>query len=210
MTDTTATARSSTLTDQLVDPGSVGLDADRLRRIDRHFAGYVDDGRLPGWQVAVLRHGELVHHATYGQRVVERDGVAAPNDTAWADDTIVRMFSMSKPITSVAAMMLYEEGAFELRTPVSTFIPEFADTPVYQTGPSTRPVTVPQTEPIRIWHLLTHTSGLTYGFHNSHVTDALYRAAGFDFGVPKGHDLAECCTRWAELPLAFQPGDEWL
>lgn len=207
-----ATITSTTpLSDQLHDPASVGLDAGRLARIDRHFAHYVDDGRLPGWQVAVMRNGHLAHHSTCGNRLIERQGAdVSPGDASWADDTIVRMFSMSKPVTSVAAMMLYEEGAFELRTPISTFIPEFADTPVYRTGPSTKPITVPQTEPIRMWHLLTHTSGLTYGFHNSGVTDALYRAAGFDWGVPTGFDLADCCARWAELPLAFQPGDEWL
>jgi len=210
VTDIATITPNAPLTDQLADPAAVGFDADRLGRIDRHFARYVDDGRLPGWQVAVVRHGQLVHHATYGNRLIERADDAAPGGAAWTDDTIVRMYSMSKPVTSVAAMMLYEEGAFELRTPISEFIPEFADTPVYQIGPSTKPVTVPQTEPIRMWHLFTHTSGLTYGFHNSGVTDALYRAAGFEWGAPKDFDLAACCARWAELPLAFQPGDEWL
>ncbi|MEL6891217.1 MAG: serine hydrolase domain-containing protein [Actinomycetota bacterium] len=189
------------------DPTAVGLDQDRLGRIDRHLARYVDDGRLPGWQMAVLRHGQVAHHSTYGHRDLRDDAAAGG---AWTDDTIVRLYSMTKPITSVAAMMLYEEGAFELKTPIAAFLPAFATTPVYRTGPSHRPVTEPQAEPIRMWHLLTHTSGLTYGFHHSHVTDAIYRAAGFEFGVPKGLDLAECCDRWASMPLAFQPGSEWL
>lgn len=210
MTELTTIEPTVPLSDQLIDPATVGLDADRLQRINRHFMTYVDDGRLPGWQVAVIRKGRLAHHATYGHRAIKGQQASSNGDSAWTEDTIVRLFSMTKPITSVAAMMLYEEGAFELRTPISKFIPEFAETPVYQAGPSTKPVTVPQTEPIRIWHLLTHTSGLTYGFHNSHVTDALHRAAGFNFGVPKDHDLAACCARWAELPLAFQPGSEWL
>jgi len=119
------------------------------------------------------------------------------------------MFSMSKPITSVAAMMLHEEGAFSLKEPISTFIPEFADTPVYRSGSFVSPMLEPQTEPIRIWHLLTHTSGLTYGFHNTHPVDALYRAAGFAWGNPAGMDLADCCRTWAGLPLVFQPGSEW-
>jgi CubicO group peptidase (beta-lactamase class C family) len=72
------------------------------------------------------------------------------------------------------------------------------------------PATEGQTEPMKIWHLLTHTSGLTYGFHNNHVTDALYRKAGFEWGTPKGMDLEACCDAWAGLPLAFQPGAEWL
>ncbi len=184
------------------DPGSAGFDPARLARIDKHFAGYVDDGRLPGWQVAISRGGELVHASTYGRRSIERD-------EPWEPDTVARLFSMTKPITSVAAMMLYEEGAFQLKEPISTFLPEFADTPVYRSGSFVRPAVEPQVEPIRVWHLLTHTSGLTYGFHNTHAVDAIYRQAGFEWGVPEGIDLAECCARWAAMPLVFQPGQEW-
>jgi CubicO group peptidase (beta-lactamase class C family) len=185
-----------------LDPAEAGFDAARLGRIDSHFARYVDDGRLPGWQVAVSRGGKVVHAATYGMRDME-------HEASWTDDTIVRMFSMTKPITSVAAMMLYERGAFELRDPVSRFIPAFAGTPVYRQGSFLKPVVEPQTEPIRMWHLLTHTSGLTYGFHNTHVVDAMYRKAGFEWGVPAEIDLAGCCDTWASLPLVFQPGSEW-
>jgi CubicO group peptidase (beta-lactamase class C family) len=185
-----------------VNPSDAGFSADRLDRIDRHFAEYVDDGRLPGWQIAVSRGGKVVHSSTYGSR----DMAAG---LGFESDTIVRMFSMTKPITSVAAMMLYEEGAFQLKDPISKWLPEFADTPVYRSGSFLKPVTEPQTEPIRVWHLLTHTSGLTYGFHNSHATDAIYRKAGFEWGVPEGADLKESCERWAQFPLAFQPGSEW-
>ncbi len=97
-------------------------------------------------------------------------------------DTIWRIYSMTKPVTSVAAMMLYEEGAFELTDPVSDFIPSFADVRVYSGGSDIKPVLVPAAEPVRIWHLLTHTAGLTYGFHRVHPVDALYRAAGFEWG----------------------------
>ncbi|MEM1333558.1 MAG: serine hydrolase domain-containing protein [Actinomycetota bacterium] len=190
-----------------IDPAEVGLDADRLARIDRHFTRFVDDGRLPGWQIAVVRHDQLAHHSVYGRRDLAEDAV---DGGRWTPDTIVRMYSMTKPITSVAAMMLAEEGAFELKTPVAEFLPEFATTPVYRGGSSQKPMTVPQTEPIRMWHLLTHTSGLTYGFHHSHVTDALYRQAGFEFGVPRDMTLSDCCAAWSQLPLAFQPGTEWL
>ncbi len=185
-----------------IDPAEVGFDAARLNRIDRHFAAYVDDGRLPGWQVVVSRGGRVVHSSTYGRR-----DIAA--NRPFEDDTIVRIFSMTKPITSVAAMMLYEEGAFQLKDPVSDFVPEFADAQVYRSGSSLRPVVEPVTEPMRIWHLLTHTSGLTYGFHSTHVTDAIYRRAGFEWSTPPGADLEECCRLWAQLPLAFQPGAEW-
>ena len=116
---------------------------------------------------------------------------------------------MTKPVTSVAAMMLYEEGAFELTDPVSNFIPSFASARVYTGGSDQRAVTVPLTEPVRIWHLLTHTSGLTYGFHRVHPVDAMYRAAGFEWGAPPGTDLAAACDQYASIPLLFQPGSEW-
>ncbi len=185
-----------------VDAAKVGFDPDRLARIDRHFERYVDDGRLPGWLLAVSRSGQLAHLSTYGHRDVEQ-GLAVEADT------LFRIYSMSKPITSVAAMMLYEEGAFELKDPVSRFIPSFADPQVYVSGPPTNPVTRPATEPMRIWHLLTHTSGLTYGFHYATPVDAMYRHAGFEWGSPKDRSLEEVCDIWAELPLLFEPGTEW-
>ena len=80
---------------------------------------------------------------------------------------------------------------------------------MYRGGPALAPVTEPVTEPLQMWHLLTHMSGLTYGWHHRHVTDALYRKAGFEWGAPPGLTLADCCDRWAELPLLFQPGTEW-
>ena len=185
-----------------VDPAEVGLDPVRLTRIGKHFARYVDDGRLPGWLVTVSRHGRLAHVETYGARDMEA-GLPVETDTLW------RIYSMTKPITSVAAMMLYEEGAFELTDPVGDFIPSFGNVRVYAGGSDLRHVTVPALEPVRIWHLLTHTSGLTYGFLRSHPVDAVYRAAGFEWGTPHGADLAQCCDAWAGFPLLFQPGTEW-
>jgi CubicO group peptidase (beta-lactamase class C family) len=185
-----------------VDPADVGLDPARLTRIDRHFGNYVDDGRLAGWLATVSRHGKLAYVASYGQRDLET-GLPVTTDTIW------RIYSMSKPITSVAAMILYEEGAFQLTDPVSNFIPSFANVKVFTGGSDIRPVTVPAVEPVRIWHLLTHTSGLTYGFHRSHPVDAMYRERGFEWGTPRKTDLAACCDMWAEFPLLFQPGAEW-
>ena len=184
------------------DPAELGLDADRLGRIDRRLARYVDEGQLPGWLVTVSRHGRLAHVSWRGSRDLEA-GLPVEQDTLW------RIYSMTKPITSVAAMMLYEEGAFELNDPVSAFIPSFADVRVYSGGSDLRPATVPATEPMRIWHLLTHTSGLTYGFHRVHPVDAMLRAAGFEWGSPPGTDLARACDIWAGIPLLFQPGAEW-
>ncbi len=187
---------------QEIDPVEVGLDAARLARLDAHFARYVDDGRLPGWLVAVARHGRLAHVATYGHRDVEA-GLPVETDTIW------RIYSMTKPITAVAALILWEEGGFELSDPVRRYVPSFGDVRVWRGGSAVRPETEPLTEEMRIWHLFTHTSGLTYGFMQAHPVDALYRQAGFEWAVPDGLDLAGMCDRLAGLPLLFQPGREW-
>ena len=188
--------------DAEVQPAAVGVDAARLARVEAHFRTYVDDGRLPGWLLVLARHGRIFRVSAYGHRDVE---AARPMEP----DTIFRMYSMTKPITSVAAMMLYEEGGFELKDPVSRYIPSFSGSRVYRSGSAVNPVTEPVVEPLRVWHLLSHTSGLTYGFHHATPVDAMYRAAGFEWGTPPGADLAECCDRWANLPLLFQPGREW-
>ena len=185
-----------------IEAAEVGLDQNRLERIGKHFARFVDTGRLPGWLITVSRHGKLAYVSTYGQRDVEA-GLPVEPDTLW------RIYSMTKPITSVAAMMLYEEGGFQLTDPVSRYIPSFADTRVFTGGSDISYTTEPVTEPMRIWHLLTHTSGLTYGFHRSHPVDAIYRARGFEWGSPRDTDLAGICDLFADMPLLFQPGSEW-
>ncbi|MGH3744119.1 MAG: serine hydrolase domain-containing protein [Mycobacteriales bacterium] len=186
-----------------VDPAEVGLDAARLQRLDRHLGAYVDDGRLAGWSMLVSRRGQVAHLSTYGRRDIEND---LPLDT----DTIFRIYSMTKPVTSVAIMMLVEEGLLDLKTPVASLIPSFGDLRVYQGGPATKFVTLPASQPMRLWHLLTHTSGLTYGFHHMHVTDEIYRDNGFEWGQPKELDLAGSVDAYAAMPLAFEPGAEWL
>ncbi|WP_037813652.1 serine hydrolase domain-containing protein [Amycolatopsis sp. La24] len=184
------------------DPADAGFDGARLQRIDRHFARYVDDGLLPGFLAVVSRHGRIVHVASHGSRDVEA-GVPVETDTIW------RIFSMTKPVTSVAAMTFVEEGLIDLTDPISRWLPEFAEPRVYAKGSALAPVTEPATEPIRLWHLLSHTAGLTYGFHHTHPVDAVYRAGGYEWGTPPGLDLAECTKAWARFPLVFQPGAEW-
>lgn len=185
-----------------IDPADVGFDATRLDRLDAHLQRYVDDRRLPGWLLAVARHGRLAHVSTYGRRDVEAQ---LPVET----DTIWRLYSMTKPITAVAALILWEQGGFELNDPVRRYVPSFERLRVWRSGSAVRPETEPVTEEMRIWHLFTHTSGLTYGFLQAHPVDALYRQAGFEWGVPDGLDLAGVCDRLADLPLVFQPGTEW-
>jgi CubicO group peptidase (beta-lactamase class C family) len=184
------------------EPAALGLDETRLSRIGRHFSSYVDDGRLPGWLLVVARRGRVAHVGAYGWRDRERE-LPVEADTVW------RLASMTKPITSVAAMMLYEEGAFELNDPIHRWIPAFRHSRVYRRGSAIKAETHHSAEPVRVWHLLTHTSGLTYGFHYAHPVDAMYRAAGFEWGTPKGLDLAGCCEVWAAQPLLFEPGTEW-
>ncbi|MDX6197244.1 MAG: hypothetical protein QOJ79_395 [Actinomycetota bacterium] len=185
-----------------VEAEHVGFDAGRLTRIDRHLGRYVDDGRLPGFQVVVSRRGKRVHSSTYGMRDIEA-GLPVEPDTRW------RIYSMTKPVTSVAAMTLYEEGAFSLNDEVGRYLPAFRDPRVYRGGPPDKPQSVPATEPMRLWHLLTHTSGLTYGFTRSSPVDEIYRLHDSDLLQPGGMDLAALCDLWASLPLLFEPGSGW-
>ena len=185
-----------------VDAKEVGLDATRLKNIDKHFNRYVDEGRLAGYAVAVARHGKVAHFGMYGHKDSE---TGAPI----TDDTMYRIYSMTKPITSIALMMLVERGLLQLTDPVSKFIPSFGETRVWNTGTVLKPLTNALTEPIRIWHLLTHTAGMTYGFMYSDVVDDMYRRAGFEAGVAYKDSLEVVCDKYAALPLVFQPGSSW-
>ena len=185
-----------------VDPKEVGLDATRLKNIDKHFNRYVDEGRLAGYAVAVARHGKVAHFSMYGHKDSE---TSAPI----TDDTMYRIYSMTKPITSIALMMLVERGLLQLTDPVSKFIPSFGETRVWNTGTVLKPLTNALTEPIRIWHLLTHTAGMTYGWMYSDLVDDMYRRAGFEAGVAYKDSLEVVCDKYAALPLVFQPGSSW-
>ncbi len=184
------------------DPSSMGMDAARLERIRGHFDRYVADGRLSGWLVTVARAGELVWTGSGGYRDREA-GLAVTDDTLW------RIYSMTKPLTTLGAMMLYEEGRFDLNDDVGRWIDALAEPQVYVSGTATAPVTVPAIGPVRVHHLLSHTSGLTYGFNYLHPVDAIYRAKGYDFGWAKGADLVRAVDDWSTSPLLFQPGSRW-
>lgn len=188
---------------QEVEPAAAGLDPERLARLDRHFARYVDDGRLAGYLLAVARGGQVAHFSTRGWCDKEA-GRPVESDTLW------RMHSMTKPITSVAAMMLNEEGLFELTDPIARYLPAFAAPQVYQSGEGADIKTRPAEEPVRIWHLLTHTAGLTHSLYRDNPVAALYRTAGLrSGGTPQDMDLAAACDLYAGLPLQFEPGSEW-
>ena len=187
---------------EAADPAAHGLDAGRLARAGDYLGRYVDEGKLAGWQLVVARGGAVVWHECRGLADVAA-GTPVSAQTLW------RLHSMTKPVTAVAALMLFEAGAFALDDPVDRWLPEFAAPRVYQYGPPPCPGTVPSPEPISVRHLLTHTAGLTYGFHGVHPVDAMYRAAEQEPGWA-GTDLAGRCERWAATPLLYVPGTAWM
>ena len=176
-------------------PEKVGFSAQRLERIRPVMQDYVDKGHVPGFLTVVARRGKIVHFETIGMRDIENEKPIEP-------DTLFRIHSMSKPITSVAVMMLYEDGHFKLDTPVSNFIPEFKDMKVYNAD---------QTEileaknEVTIKHLLTHTAGLTYGWGGKPV-DKRYRESNI---FERGATLADMAKRLTAIPLVHEPGERW-
>jgi CubicO group peptidase (beta-lactamase class C family) len=182
-----------------VDPLSMGLDPTRLERIRAHFDSYVADGRLPGWLVTVSRGGELVWTGKGGFRDREKS-------LEVTDDTIWRIYSMTKPIVSIGAMMLYEEGAFDLNDDVGQWIEALREPRIFVGGSAEAPETVPATRPVRVHHLMTQTSGLTYDFQRSHPVDQMYRNMGYEFGKAKDADLTRAVHDWCSSPLLFEPG----
>ncbi len=183
----------------------VGFDPTRIARIPAYFDGLVAAGRLSGWLSTINRGGKLVWVGRGGFRDRERS-------LEVTDDTIWRLFSMTKPITAVAALMLYEEGKFDLNDEVSRWIDELKDPRVYVSGPALAMSTRPALEPVRVHHLFTHTAGFTYGFQNVSPVDALYRAMGYDeisWKFPEGADLATAVRDWSSAPLLFDPGSAW-
>ena len=184
-------------------PEDVGLSSERLARITDVTHAYVDKGKLPNVQTLVSRRGQLVYEDVYGWSDVEAQ-------TSADFDTLYRIYSMTKPITSVGLMMLFEEGAFLLENPISRYLPEFAESQVWVGGTADAPQTRPAMRPITVHDVLTHLSGLTYGFHFQHPLDELYRRHGLgDFAKEPDYDLAEGVARMASLPLLFDPGTRW-
>ena len=179
-------------------PESVGMSSERLARIAPAMQKYIDADLTPGIITAIVRKGKLVHFSVQGDADV---AAAMPLQ----DDSIFRIASMTKPITSVALMMLWEEGHFQLRDPVSRFIPAFAEVQVSTTGDASGATgeLVPLTRPIQIRDLLTHTAGFANNYRGN---VAAYRAV---MNESRPTDNAELVARLATLPLNYQPGEEW-
>lgn len=186
---------------ELVSPESVGLSSERLGRVSSWLGAQITSERLAGASVLIGRRGQVAFFETRGLA----DQAAS---RSFNQDTIVRIYSMTKPVTSVAAMMLFEEGCFQLDDPVANYLPEFANTSVWAGGDAPISETVPLEEPMTVHHLITHTSGLTYGFMQANAVDAAYRSQRLDFPGGSG-DLAGQVERLAGIPLLCQPGSEW-
>ncbi|MCB0000665.1 MAG: beta-lactamase family protein, partial [Anaerolineales bacterium] len=177
----------------LTPPAAVGLDPNRLANIGPHLDRYVDDGSLPGYMVMVARRGRPAYLRLYGQRDVER-GLPVQ------EDTIFRIYSMTKPITSVALLQLYEKGLFQLDNPVSRFIPAFKDLQVYTGGDGDNLQTVTPDREVTIRDLFTHTAGFTYGNNDAHPVERLYQQRNMRQGT-----LADMVQKLSTVPLLFAP-----
>lgn len=179
-----------------------GLDVRQLDRIRTHLEErYLKPGKVAGFLPLVWRRGEIAWCEPMGSMDLERDRPVA-------EDTIFRIYSMSKPITSVALMMLYEEGHFQLNDAVHRWIPEFRDLRVFRSGSYPNFVTDPCERPMTVKDLLTHMSGLTYDFMHATNVDAAYRKADVRL-EREGGTLKDMIETLATLPLEFSPGTAW-
>ncbi len=185
-----------------VKPESQGMCSQRLDRVDRFLnTHYIESGKLPHALLQVMRNGQLVHQSVLGKASLE-------TGKPLAEDSIVRIYSMTKPLTSVAFMMLVEQGLVALDDPVHRFIPAFRDLGVYVAGGPVAFQTRPTEQPMRMIDLLRHTSGLTYGFQARTNVDAAYRKLKVDpFEQTEG--LQGFIDGLAKMPLEFSPGSAW-
>nr|MEA2799420.1 hypothetical protein [Phenylobacterium sp.] len=185
-----------------------GLDAQRLERIGDHLErSYLSNGKITGCQVGVARHGHLAYFRSFGQMDRERGKPTA-------DDTIYRIYSMTKPITSVALMTLYEQGYFQLNDPVSRYVPSWKNHRVWVSGDGTDMKTEAPTRPVSFRDVLSHTAGFTYGgglpgVGIQHPIDKIYRE--LKIRSAGGHDtMTEFLDKLSQVPLRYQPGSAWM
>ena len=182
-------------------PEEEGFSSEGLAALSAHFQGYVDDGKLAGLTTLVARRGKVVHFKTYG----EQDKAAG---VPTADDTLFRIYSMTKPITGTAMMMLWEEGKFKLDDPVSKYLPSFRHQEVFAgAGEGDLIKTLAANREATIRDLMRHTAGLTYGYFGDTPVDRVYRAS--DMFNDK-NDLKTVVKELGNQPLLYQPGDAWV
>ncbi|MGA9722549.1 MAG: serine hydrolase domain-containing protein [Candidatus Binatus sp.] len=182
-------------------PKRAGFAPERINRITEHLdKNYIAPGKIAGSQTLVARHGHVAYFKSQGLMDRERH-------KAMADDTIFRLYSMTKPIASVALMTLYEQGHFQLNDPVSRFIPAWRDQKVWVSGEGASMETAAPARPMTMRHVLSHSGGLTYGATN-HPVDRAYREAGVGRGA--GETLSAFADKLAKVPLRYQPGERWM
>jgi len=186
---------------QIIEPKQVGLSSDRLSKISRWMRRYVDEGKLPFAMTLVARRGEVAFFDLVGMRDVK-------NRYPIGADTIMRFYSMTKPITTVAAMMLYEEGHFQLDSRIADFVPCLGDMEIYVTSEKGQLKSRPSRNPITFQHLMTHTSGFIYGFGDDSPLAEQYQFNRTDFDIDSGK-LEGVVGRLSSLPLAHEPGTSW-
>jgi len=184
----------------LAAPESVGFSSERLEAVDTAFTALVDDGELSGIALQVARHGRVVHRFDYGLQSLD-------GDTPMSDETIFRIYSMTKPITGVAMMILYERGLWHPEEPLAAHIPEFSDLKVYA-GSEAAGALVLETpvHPPTVGELMTHTAGFTYGFFGNSPVDRLYQSDN----PLAARDLQSFIDKLAKIPLVYQPGEAWM
>lgn len=190
-----------------VKPEEVGLCSKRLARIDSYLReGFIEPGKIAGTVALVARRGQIAHFSALGLRDRERK-------TPMTEDTVFRILSMTKPLTSLAMMMLIEEGRCSLTDPVHRYIPEWEQLRVYRYGKYGEFTTDPVRRPMNIHDLLTHTSGLTYGWLYRDSVDSAYRRVGISGGVPgetrSTATLGDMAAKLSHMPLLFSPGTRW-
>lgn len=184
-----------------IDPRCAGFAPERLERITAHLdKHYIQPGKIAGCQTLVARHGHVAYFRSLGLMDRERG-------KPMTDDTIFRIYSMTKPITSVALMTLYEQGLFQLNDPVARVIPAWRGQQVYVSGEGEGMVCRPPDRPVTFRHLLTHTGGLTYG-NSDHPVDQVYRALGVTRG--RSDTLSSFVEKLGQVPLRYQPGERWM
>ena len=180
-------------------PEAVGFDSQRLKRLDAAMAQAVADGRVAGMTTLLARHGKVVAFNTYGKASLET-GQAMPKDE------IFRIYSMTKPITGVAMMILFEEGRWKLDDPVTKYIPEFKDLKVWKgVDAKGQPILEPVRRPPTMRELMSHTAGFGYGLSDKHPVDQMFR----EQRVLGSSSLQEMTTKVAAIPLIYQPGEQW-
>jgi CubicO group peptidase (beta-lactamase class C family) len=185
-----------------IKPEDVGLSSSRLARIGEHLSRYVDAGKIAGALTLIARRGQVAYCEPLGHLEIERR-------RPMTRDTVFRIYSMTKPITSVGLMMLYEQGRFQLDDPVHRFIPSWRDLRVFVSGNHPVWATKPVERPMTVRDLLSHTSGLTYGFMERTNVDAAYRKLGVADRARPGYTLQNMVDTLAGLPLEFSPGTRW-